>query len=129
MSPISLLALGSAALMLLVSACGHPAERRLEGRWRGESVQKFAIEELAAATGWARATTFDFRKKNLTVAIPAEDPRSGTFEIASFRDGRVALAVTRADGTQDRLDLILDDERSMRWVLDRERTITMQRLD
>jgi len=129
MSRTSVFALGSTAIMLLASACGHPAERRLEGRWRGDSVQKFAIEELAAATGWARATTFDFHDKKLTVAIPAEDPRTGTFEIASFRDGRVALAVTRPDGTRDRLDLILDDERSMRWVLDRERTITMQRLD
>lgn len=116
-------------LSLLLVGCGHPAERKLEGRWRGRSVQNFAMVELAAATGWACSTTFEFADHRLTVTIPAEDPKSGPFEVLSYHDGKVALGVKRTDGSVDRLNLILDDTRSMRWQLDDKRTVTMQRID
>jgi hypothetical protein len=112
-----------------LTACGHPVERRLQGRWLGESVENFDGPALAAVTGWARGTSFEFSGEKLTVAIPAEDPRSGTFEVAGYRDTKAVLSVKRADGQVDRLELKLDDELSMRWLLPEGRTIVMRKVD
>src|SRR6185436_7180619 len=44
-----------AALALLFTVgCGHPAQRALEGRWFGDTVENFDPTETALATGWAR---------------------------------------------------------------------------
>src|SRR5687768_16111348 len=37
--------------LLLPLACAHPAERAIEGRWRGTSVENFDEGQVAAATG------------------------------------------------------------------------------
>lgn len=121
--------LGLCIAVTALTACGHPVERRLQGRWLGESVDGFDGAALAGVTGWARGTSFDFVDEKLTVAIPAEDPRSGTFSVQSYRDSKTVLAVKRADGQTDRVELRLDDEQSMRWLLPEGRSIIMRRAD
>ena len=59
----------------LLSGCTHPAERALEGRWDGQSVENFDQESIAAASGWARGTSFEFEGNRLKVTVPAEEPR------------------------------------------------------
>ncbi len=107
--------------------CGHPVQRQLEGRWFGESIENFAPSDLSAATGWARGLSFEFSGAALTVAIPAEEPRTGAYRVTSVNHNDVRLAVDRKDGKKDSVRLKLDDERSLRWMLDDTRAIVLRR--
>jgi hypothetical protein len=118
-------------LVLVVLAggagCGHPVKRKLEGRWLGDSVENFDDEHVAAATGWVKGVSFEFSGSILTVAIPAKEPRSGTYEVAKVRESDVELAVQRPDKQTDRTRFILDDEHNIRWSLSDGRAVVLRR--
>jgi hypothetical protein len=122
-------------LLLLIAAsqltvgCGHPIQRKLEGRWLGDSVENFDDPDVAAATGWAKGTSLEFAGSTITVAIPAEEPRSGKYKIAKVHNSDVELAVTRDDGRIDKAMLKLDDEHSLRWMVGAGRAVVMRRHD
>ena len=113
-------------VLLALSSCAHPVQRTLEGRWMGESVENFDDEQVAAATGWARGASMEFAGRELTVAIPAEEPRTAEYEVVSVRQSRVNLRI-QGGSAQEQLHLILDDEQSLRWMLDDSRSIVMRR--
>lgn len=112
-----------------MTACGHPVERRLQGRWVGESVENVDGPALAAVTGWARGASFEFADDSMKVTITGEEPRTGKYEVQSFHDAKTVLAVTRPTGQKDRVELKLDDEHAMRWLLPEGRSIVMRRVD
>ena len=112
---------------LACSACGHPVQKKLEGRWLGDSVENFDDGQVASATGWAKGTSWEFAGSTLTVAIPAEEPRSGKYKISRVHDTDVDLAVTRTDGRIDKARLKLDNEHSIRWMLGSGRAIVLRR--
>ena len=112
-----LVRLGLFVALAAVTACGHPVQRRLEGRWIGESIENVDQSFLAGATGWAKGMSFEFAGDKLTVIIPAEEPRTGTYAVASVHDDRVILQAKRPDGTLDPVDLRLQDEHSLQWML------------
>ena len=114
-------------LAVTASACGHPVKRQLEGRWFGESVENFEQRELPAATGWARGVSFEFAGETLTVSVPAEEPRSAPYRIASVQRNDVRLSVQRTTGETDAVRFRLDDERSMRWMLDDHHAVVLRR--
>lgn len=120
-------AAGLLAVPLLV-ACAHPAERALEGRWRGTSVENFDDGQVAAATGWARGTELSFRGHRVTIAVPAEEPRTGSYTLEGIEERKVTLSVLGADGERSTMQVIVDDEASLRWVLSEGRTVLMKRL-
>lgn len=122
---VLLVTLGVASL----GGCGHPAQRKLQGRWFGERIESLASDDLSAATGWVKGTSFLFKGEQMTVEIPAEAPRSGKFEVLAYRDGKITVSVQRQDGINDRVNLKLDDDRSMRWLLPEGRAIVMRRAD
>ena len=117
----------SLILLAFTSACGHPVQRKLQGRWLGESVENVDSSFLTAATGWAKGTSFEFSGDRLTVTIPAEEPRSGTYSIGSVHDDKVALQAKRLDGTVDSIELRVDDEHSLQWVQPSGATIRMRK--
>lgn len=112
---------------LLALGCSHPVQRTLEGRWMGEAVENFDDEVAAAASGWARGTSLEFAGSELTVAIPAEEPRTAHYDVVSVHQKNVRLGVSKPDGKKEELRLILDDERSLRWMLDDNRSVVMRR--
>ncbi len=112
---------------LLLAGCGNPVQRKLEGRWLGESVENFDAKDVAAATGWARGLSLEFSGARLTVAVPAEEPRSGKYKVATVHENDVELAVTRVDGAVDTASLKLDDERSLRFMVGDTRAIFLRR--
>jgi hypothetical protein len=118
-------------LMLLLAApgtgCGHPVQNKLEGRWLGDSVENFDDDAVASATGWAKGASMEFAGSTVTVTIPAEEPRSGKYKVVSVHEGDVELAISRRDGSVDKVRFKLDDERSMRWVLDDGRAVVLRR--
>jgi len=113
----SLVRLGLLIVLATVAACSHPVQRRLEGRWIGESIENVDQSFLAGATGWAKGMSFEFAGDKLTVIIPAEEPRTGTYTVASVHDERVILQAKRPDGTFDPVELRLQDEHSLQWIL------------
>lgn len=117
----------STGLLLALTACGHPAENALRGKWLGERVENFDFADVAAATAWARGTSFEFRGQRLTVAVPAEEPRTGTYRLAAIQDRTVRLSVLGTNGEANDLELIVDDETSLRWVLGDGKTMVMRR--
>lgn len=116
-----------ASLLIASTGCGHPAERALRGKWLGERVENFDFADVAAATAWARGTSFEFRGERLTVAVPAEEPRTGTYRLAAIQDRTVRLSVLGSTGETNELELIVDDETSLRWVLGDGKTMVMRR--
>jgi hypothetical protein len=112
---------------LLLAGCGNPIQRKLEGRWLGESVENFDAKDVAAATGWARGLSLEFSGSRLTVAVPAEEPRTGKYKVQSAHESDVELAVTRADGAVDTASLKLDDDRSLRFMIGDTRAIVLRR--
>ena len=118
---------GLLASASLIGGCGHPVQNKLEGRWLGGGVENFDDAVVAAATGWARGTSFEFSGGSVTVSIPAEEPRTGKYKIASVHESDVQLTVERADGAVDNVHLKLDDDRSMRWMLGDNRSVVLSR--
>lgn len=117
----------SVPFALSLVGCGHPTQRALQGRWLGDSVENFDDEVSAAAMGWAKGTSFEFAGSTLTVAIPAEEPRTGTYRVEALEERTVRLAVLDPAGETSELVLLLDDEASLRWVLGGGRSIVMRR--
>jgi hypothetical protein len=115
---------GIAALLL---SCGHPLERALQGRWLGDGVENFDDNDIAMATGWAKGTSMEFLGKTLTVSIPAEEPRKGHYYIAKVHNTDLDLSVVRLDGRVDSVHFKLDEENSMRWMLEGSRAVILKR--
>jgi hypothetical protein len=116
-------------LSLIFAGCSHPAERALEGEWYGKSVENFDAEEVAAATGWARGTSFVFKGNRVKVTVPAEKPRSGVFRLSAIEDRQVSLVVLDSQGEESELDLIVDDAESLRWLLGEGRAVVLRRAE
>jgi hypothetical protein len=113
--------------MALLSGCGHPLERKLEGRWLGQNVENFDDREMAAATGWAKGLLFEFAGASLTVSIPAEEPRTANYSVASVHHNDVRLNVEHKGQKPDTVVLKLDDEESMRWMVGEGRSVVLRK--
>ena len=100
---------------------------KLEGRWEGDSVENFDDELVAAATGWAKGTSMEFSGSEVTVRVPAEEPRTGRYRVERVRNRDVTLAVGRKDGSEDRVHFKLDSDHSLRWMLDDSRAVVLRR--
>lgn len=107
--------------------CGHPVQRSLEGRWLGDTVENFQDTQLAAATGWARGLSFEFAGSTVTVAVPAEEPRSGKYQVSSVHESDVRLAFSGKDGKTTTALFKLDNDRSIRWMLGDGRAVVLRR--
>jgi hypothetical protein len=108
--------------------CMGPMQHKLQGRWLGDSVQNFADQNVAAATGWAKGTSMEFAGSEITVAVPAEEPRTGTYRIVKTTGDALEVAVTRKDGVVDHANLVLDG-RSLRWDVGGGRVVVLRRED
>jgi hypothetical protein len=120
-------AIAVSGLFSAVSGCGHPAARALEGRWFGDSVENFDSGDMALATGWARGASMEFSGSTVTVAIPAEDPRKGRFEVESAHSGDIVLAIRDEKGATARTRLTMDGDRYLKWHVDERRSIVLRR--
>ena len=114
-------------VLMLATGCGHPAQRALQGRWFGASVENFDPGEVAPATGWARGASLEFSGSTITVAIPAEDPRKGRYEVESAHGGELVLAVHDERGATSRTRLSLDGDRYLKWRVDERRSVVLRR--
>jgi hypothetical protein len=115
-------------VLLSSSGCGNDARDKLKGRWVGERIDNIDEAQVPRPTRWAKATSFEFAGDKLTVTIPAEAPRSGSFKVAKLEGEKMVLAVTRADATlEDPTTLTMVDERTIRWDLGQTRELVLVR--
>lgn len=114
-------------LPLLSTGCGSQVERALSGRWLGDSVENFDPGDLPLATGWARGASLEFAGSTLTVAIPAEEPRKGRFEVESAHDDAILVAVRDDKGKVDRARFTMDGDRYLKWHIDERRRIVLRK--
>lgn len=107
------LLLGTAAL----ASCSKSPRDRLQGKWVGESVSEVHPSQAGQAQGWAKGTMLEFAGNKVTVAVPAESPRTGTFKIDKVEGDKLDLVLRRAGGGEDRTRVALAEDGKLLWSL------------
>jgi len=114
--------------LFVLAGCGNGPADRLEGKWVGERIDNVSAEQVARATAWVKATTLEFTGDKLTVTIPTETARKGTFKVAKVDGDKVVLSVHRKDSpTRDETTFTLEGNKTLRWDIGQSREITLVR--
>jgi len=92
-------------------------------------VERFPADQAGRAAGWATGTTFSFDGRRVTVAIPTEPPRRGTFEVAKVDSERLHLRFLRPHGMKDEVFFEFIDESRLRWTLSQGRSIVLRKAE
>ena len=116
------------ALPLFALGCGGGPADKLEGKWVGDRIDNVSAEQVARATAWVKATTLEFAGDKLTVTIPTETARKGTFKVAKVDGDKLVLSVHRKDSaTRDETTFTLQGDKTLRWDIGQSREITLVR--
>jgi hypothetical protein len=107
--------------------CEKSPRDRLQGRWLGESIENVNPADVAKATGWVKGAALEFSGSKVTVTIPAESPRVGTFKVAKLDDDRVTVSFLRGEGGRDDAALRFVGDEQIRWDIGAGREIVLLR--
>jgi hypothetical protein len=115
--------------LAFMAGCGKSPEAKLAGKWVGDRIDNVSADQVAGATGWVKGTTFEFAGDKLTVTLPAETPRKGTYTVARAEGDKMVLSVARSDTTtHDEATLTLHpDNKSMSWDIGHGREVLLVR--
>jgi hypothetical protein len=116
------------AMLLLVPAaagCAKTPRDRLQGRWLGEAIENVPEPQLAKATGWVKGTALEFSGNKVTVTIPAESPRTGTFRATPNEGDKVMVSFLREEGGRDEAEFRIVGEKELRWNIGEGREIVL----
>ncbi len=61
------------------------------------------------------------------MAVPAEEPRSGRYQVSSVHESDVRLAISSKEGKSSTISLKLDSDHSLRWMLGQGRAVVLRR--
>lgn len=117
----------STALPLCLAACSGSHQQKLQGKWLGDSITNVAPEQAADATAWVKGVSFEFKDDKMTVTIPAEQPRTGTFKVEDASGDSLKLQVTREGGEVDSAKLVMTDDK-LHWDIGDGREVVLTRL-
>jgi len=122
----------------MAAGCGKSPADKLAGKWVGDRIDNVSADDVARATGWVKGTSFEFAGDKVTVTIPAEPARKGTFKVAKADGDKMTLAITRTDdvtkaptaesATPDLASLTMLDPKTMRWDIGDSREIVLVRV-
>jgi len=116
-------------MFFLVVGCGKNPEERLAGKWVGDRIDNVSADQVAQATGWVKGTTFEFSGDKLTVSIPAESPRKGTFKVSRVDGDRMVVSIARPNSpTYDETTLTMRGDKSMSWDIGQGREVLLVRM-
>lgn len=118
-------ALALAISLPAAAGCEKSPKDRLQGRWLGDSVENIPATQLQKATGWVRGTAMEFQGSKVTVTIPAETPRTGTFKVARTEGDTLLVSFLRDEGGRDEAELQLVNDQTLRWRIGTGREIVM----
>ena len=106
-------------------ACHRSSQARLEGRWLGQRFESRDGSVGAGRAGWAKGAALTFSGSRISVVVPGEQARHGSYRVLSDRDGELELAITGHDGHVDRAELTLETDELLRWHLTPVHTLVM----
>jgi hypothetical protein len=118
-------ALALAITIPAVSGCEKSPRDKLQGRWLGESIENVPAHQLQKATGWVKGTAIEFNGNKVTVTIPAESPRSGTFKVSRHEGDALLLSFNRDEGGHDEAEMMLVGDQQLRWKIGEGREVVM----
>lgn len=110
-----------------LAGCSKGPKDKLQGRWLGDSIQNVPDAQSTAATGWVKGTSFEFKGDKVTVTVPAEEPRTGSFAIAKVNGNHITVQFARPSGDPDEATFTLDGEKKMTWDIGNDRQVTLVR--
>lgn len=114
--------------LALVTGCAKKPEEKLQGKWVGDRIENVSFEQILSATGWVRGTTMELAGNTMTMSIPQEAPRSGSFQVARAEKNQLTLTVPRPDGLgADEMKLSFVDEKTLRWNIGEDREVVFVR--
>jgi len=105
------------ATSALVPGCGREPRERLQGKWRGIGIEGLMGEQESKADGWAKGTRLEFTGNKVTVTMPAESPRSGTFRVAQADGEKLKVQFKRPEGGEDLADFKFEKDGTLRWIV------------
>ncbi len=114
-----------AVALPVTSGCEKSPRDKLQGLWLGESIENVPPSQLQRATGWVKGTALSFAGNKVTVTIPAETPRSGTFKVSRLEGDAMRVSFNRDEGGHDEAEMRLVGERELRWKIGDGREIVM----
>src|SRR5262245_18087394 len=94
----------SLALAITIPAaagCEKSPKDRIQGRWLGESIENVPAAQIQKASGWVKGTAIEFNGAKVTVTIPAEAPRTGSFKVARADGDKLLVSFHREEGGRD----------------------------
>jgi hypothetical protein len=113
---------------LVMAGCGRGPEAKLAGKWVGDRIDNVSADQVARATGWVKGTTFEFAGDKLTVTLPAEPPRQGTYKVSRVEGDKMVLSVARSDTqAHDETTLTFRGDKSMSWDIGHGREVLLVR--
>lgn len=118
-------ALALAITLPATAGCSKTPRDRLQGRWFGEAIENAPADQVVRATGWVKGTAIEFTGSKVTVTIPAETPRSGTFKVTKAEGDRVTVAFLRPEGGRDEADLRFAQDKTLRWDIGGGREVVL----
>ena len=118
-------ALALALTLPAAAGCDKSPKDRLQGRWLGESIENMSSAQTQKATGWVKGTAIEFQGNKVTVTIPAETPRTGTFKVAKAEGNNVLVSFLREEGGRDEAEIQLVGDQSLRWHIGSGREVVM----
>lgn len=118
-------ALALAITLPVVAGCEKSPKDKLQGRWLGESIENVPSAQLTKSTGWVKGTAIEFQGNKVTVTIPAETPRTGTFKVAKAANDGLLVSFVRDEGGHDEAEMKLVGDQTLRWSIGDGREIVM----
>jgi hypothetical protein len=118
-------ALALAILLPAAAGCDKSPKDRLQGRWLGDTIENVPTAQLQKATGWVKGTAIEFQGNKVTVTIPAETPRTGTFKVARAEGETLLVSFLREEGGRDEAEMLFVNDQTLRWRIGTGREIVM----
>src|SRR5262245_29646436 len=118
-------ALALAITLPAAAGCQKTPRDKLQGRWLGEGVENFPAAQVPRATGWVKGTAIEFAGSKVTVTVPAETPRSGTFKVSRIEGDKIIVAFARDEGGTDESSFRFMNENTVRWDVGGGREIVL----
>ncbi len=113
--------------MVALLGCEKTPRDKLQGRWLGESIENVPPSQVGKATGWVKGTALEFAGNKVTITIPAEAPRNGTFKVSKVEGDHVTVSFHREEGGNDDANLRFTGDHTLRWVLGNGPEIVLQK--
>jgi hypothetical protein len=119
------LALALALTLPAMTGCEKSPKDKLQGRWLGESIENVPVAQVQKTTGWVKGTAIEFNGNKVTVTIPAESPRTGTFKVTRKEGDTLLVSFLRDEGGRDEAEIALVSDHQLKWRIGDGREIVM----